>query len=289
MPDRAGVVELFTAVRERRPALVTTPVAAFATVATANTGRDTQLLSDRAGPAPRRIAEIARLATEHVGLGSAVAFPVFGAGAAANTAEGELKGEYDAITPGSATPNVIAVWTDITLQTQALLSFESKLRNKLARLIATRENELLRATVAGTTGIQTLGFGGTSQASRILQGAALVEAAVNTRPDVFLFNPADTETIFGDQVGNAAPGEVAQMILTLHGMVGVPLSTQPAGFVLAGAWQATSRFVVGMPPVFKVDPYSQMKSNVVTVLGEEAVNIAVEEPEGFISIDIVTP
>jgi hypothetical protein len=72
-------------------------------------------------------------------------------------------------------------------------------------------------------------------------------------------------------------------------MVGLPLATQPAGFALIGAWAAGSTLVVGNRLTYVVDPFTGLKSNIVTVLAEEAVGLAVEEPGAFTSVDIVTP
>jgi len=53
-----------------------------------------------------------RAADEFVAGAESTAFPVFLAGAADIAAENAAKTEYDAINPGTATPQVINVFTD---------------------------------------------------------------------------------------------------------------------------------------------------------------------------------
>jgi Family of unknown function (DUF6394) len=144
---------------------------------------------------PLRIATVAGLPTEHVNGASEAVFPVFGAGTAGIAAEAGAKTEYDAISPGSAVPQVVNAWTDYTRQAATShLSFEQLLRQKLAALVASREDQLLQATVGATTGIQTQAAVAGAQAGPILTAAAKVQAAVGQYPDVCLVNPAD---IFG--------------------------------------------------------------------------------------------
>jgi hypothetical protein len=290
LPSDEGLVELFTAVRNRRSVTVATPAVSFATITTTQSGRDTSLLPTTRRAGPRRIAELGGIPTEQVSWGSSSAFPILGAGTPPGaTAEGVAKPEYAAITAGSATPQTIAIWTDVSNQALSLANFEEKLRNKLARLVAAGENEILRAKVAGTAGVVTQTFVAGDQSVQILRSAGIIEAALNMPPNLLLYNPADTAAIFGTAVSNAAPAEVTQMSLALFGMRALPLATQPAGFVLMGAWSTGSRLVVGLNPRYFTNPYSQAKNNITTVMLEEALDIAVEEPEAFRTVDIVTP
>ncbi len=292
MPNREQTAELARAVFERRPVRITAehePDETFAAVTTTGTGKTKTYLGGRAGLNPLRIAELAGIPTVNVGWGGEAAFPVFGAGAAGTPLEAAAKAEYAAVTAGSKTPQTIGVWTDMSAQAQSIDQFEAKLRLKLARLIAIAGNELLRATVAGTAGIVVQGFTAGDQAVQILRAAAGIEAANGVVPDVMLFNPADTAAIFGTAVSNAAPAEIAELSMRTFGMIALPLSTQPAGFVLLGAWAAASQFVIGIGLTYVVDPLTQLKNKIVTLLAEEAVNLAVEEPTGFTSVDIVTP
>ena len=289
LPDDAGMVALFGAVTERRAAMISTPAAQFATITTTQSGRDVQLLGTTRRAGPRRIAELAPIPVEEVAWGASSAFPIMGAGTVPGaTAEGVAKPEYSAITAGSATPQTIAEWTDVTNQALSLANFEEKLRNKLARLVAQGENEILRAKVAGTSGVVTQAFTpGTDQSVQILRSAAIIEAALNVTPDLMIYNPADVVVLFGTSVGNAAPAEISQLSLRLFGMRSLPMASQTAGFALVGAWGAGSRLVVGLRPRFMVNPYSAMKSNIVTVMLEEAVDLAVEEPEAFRIVDLI--
>lgn len=257
---------------------------------TGDVGQPTLPLTTFEPVEPRRISTAAGLTREDVAGTSGVAFPVFLAGAAAQTAEGVAKQEYDNINPGTALPKVISIWTEFTRQAMwAHGTFEQRLRQKLAGLVAAQEDILLQTKVAATAGIQTQAFVAGNQAGQVLIGAAKVQAAVNVPPDVALVNPADIALLFGAGLANTPPGELAALDLNLFGMRVYPTNAQTAGFVLLGAWRACSKFVVGVPPFYQVDPFTGMKTNKVTTLLEEAVDIAVEEPAGFISIDIITP
>jgi len=288
MLDRAGLEELHNAIIERRGVRVATPM--NATVTTTQTGRPASPLGVTGRGGPIRIAELAGISSEQVEWGGSSMFPILGAGTPPTaTGEGSAKPQYDAVTPGTATPQTLAIWTDLSNQALSIPNLELKLRNKLARLVASGENNLLRAKVVGTTGVITQAFTAGDQAVQILRSAAIIEADMNQRPDLFLYNPADTATIFGTAVSNAAPAEIAELSVQLFGMLSLPVNAQTAGFVTMGAWSAGSRLVVGLPPSYATDPFTAMKSNLTTVLLEEAVDLAVEEPAAFRIVDIITP
>lgn len=290
MPDAAGVQELFDAIGERRGVKLTTPTVQNAVITTTQTGKTATALGVTGRGGPIRIAELTGITAETVEWGGSSVFPIFGAGTAPGaTSESSLKPEYDAITPGTATPQTIPQWTDLSNQALSLPNLAQKLQNKLARLVALGENNLLRAKVVGTAGVVTQSFVAGDQAVQILRSAAIIEAAMNVRADLMLYNPADTAAIFGSAVSNAAPQEIAELSVRLFGMQSLPMTAQTAGFVTMGAWSAGSRLVVGLAPTFSTDPYTQMKNNRTTVLLEEAVDLAVEEPEAFRIVDIVTP
>ena len=290
LPSREDMAELYNATRERRAAVVQTPRLLNATITTTQTGRTTQALgvTDRGGP--RRIAELGQIQPDRVEWGESTAFPILGAGTPPSaTGEGSAKPEYAAITPGTATPQTLAVWTDVSEQALSLTNFSLKVENKLARLVAAGENELLRAKVAGTAGVVTQAFTAGDQAVQILRAAAIIEAALGLPPSLILYNSADVVAIFGTSVAQASPQEIAELSVFLFGMRALPLTTQPAGFVLLGAWGAGSRLVLGLDPTYRTNPFTQMKNNIVTLMLEEAVDLAVEEPEAFRIVDIVTP
>lgn len=286
--DAAGLDELRAALTERRS--VTIRTAENVTVTTTQTGKPSTALGVTANGGPVRIAEIGGIQGEDVEWGGTSMFPILGAGTPpVATGEGAAKPEYDAVTPGTASPQTLAIWTDLSNQALSVAEIGLKLRNKLARLVAQGENNLLRSKVAGTAGVVTQAFVAGDQSVQILRSAAIIEADVNMRPNLMLYNPADVAAIFGTAVSNAAPQEVAELSVRLFGMASLPLNSQPAGFVLMGAWSAGSRLVWGLRPTYATDPFSQMKSNKTTVLLEEAVDIAVEEPVAFRTVDIVTP
>jgi hypothetical protein len=288
MPDRAGLQELHNAIRERRGVRVATPM--NATVTTTQTGRPATPLGVTGRGGPIRIAELTGITSEEVEWGGSSVFPQLAAGTPPSaTGEGVAKPQYDAVTPGTATPQTLAIWTDLSNQALSIPNLQLKLQNKLARLVASGENNLLRAKVAGTVGVVTQAFTAGDQAVQILRSAAIIEADMNQRPDLFLYNPADTATIFGTAVSNAAPAEIAELSVQLFGMLSLPMNAQTAGFVTMGAWAAGSRLVVGLPPTYATDPFTAMKSNLTTVLLEEAVDLAVEEPAAFRIVDIITP
>jgi hypothetical protein len=81
------------------------------------------------------------------------------------------------------------VFTDYTRQAALTHSgFEQRLRQKLAALVAAREDVLLQAKVMATVGIQTQAFVAGAQANQVLIGTAKVESAVGVAPDVALVN-----------------------------------------------------------------------------------------------------
>ncbi|GLY63716.1 phage major capsid protein [Amycolatopsis taiwanensis] len=287
-PSRQDMAQLFTAAQHRQPMRVDTPTTLrFATVGTAQAGTETDYVVRQGLPQSiRRLAEFAGLGSTMVAMGSKVEFPVFGGGNAAIAAEGATKAEYDAITSGDASPKVIAVWTDLTAQMHTMAGFEARLRNKLSALIAKQEDALLVSTALGTTGIQTYtAAAGEAAADSLLHAAVLVtNSAVGADPDVAVMNPADVVEVFSGSVGMSGERPENVLRLSLHGLRVYPSSAVAAGTALVGAWSAGSQLVVGLRPIFMVDPYSQMKSNKVTVLGEEAVNLMVDEPEGFVKV-----
>lgn len=241
-------------------------------------------------PDPRRIAVASGMPVEFVAGAENMVFPVFGAGTAGLQTEGGAKTEYAAITPGTAAPKMLNAYTDFTRQVALSHgSFEQRLKAKLATLVAAREDVLIQTKVAATVGIQTQAFAAGAQASQVLVGAAKVESAVGQPPDLLLCNPADVGLLFGAGLANTPPGELAELRLDLFGMKVYATTAQTQGFVLAGAWRAGARMVIGMQPTWFVDPYTGLKTNVITALLEEAVDIAVDTPEAFINVDIVTP
>lgn len=296
MPSREQIATMVRSLRDENPQLVKFSTAprqaqhnrAVVTLA-GDLGQPSVPLDARDPIEPRRIATAANLQAQPGAGTTGAAFPVFGAGAAGVTAEGVAKTEYSNISPGTATPQIVNVWTDFTRQAAAThLSFETRLRQKLAALVAAREDLLLVTKVLATTGIQVQAPTADPMAQQLLVAAAKVAASdVGAPPDLFAFNPADTGKIFGAGVGNMSPGELAQLSLQLFGMVGYPTNHITAGNALVGAWRASTRIVVGMAPTWMLDPYTEMKNNVITALLEEAVDLAVEEPTGFVNVDLV--
>lgn len=296
MPSREQVVELHRAVAEQRPLRLTVadrPRGGHdrAVIEVDDAAERVQGLPARAPREPRRLAVAAGIAVQDItnvdGV-SGVSFPVFGAGEALVVAEGATKPEYDAITPGEAKPQVIAVWTDTTRQALASVSeLEVRLRQKHAALIAKAEDLLLITKVGATAGVQTITGASASApyADTLLAAAAQVLASdVGAAPNVAVVNPLDVIPIFGGAVGRAGESPESELRLDLHGMTVYVSSGIAAGGAIVGAWQAASRFVVGMAPQVMVDPYSQMKKNIVTTLTEEAVDLAVDEPTGFVKV-----
>lgn len=242
---------------------------------------------------PRRISTAARLSVETVTGVTPVEFPVFGDGTADITAEGATKSEYAAVTKGTATPAVIAVWTDATRQAlMSMPSFEARLRAKLAALVAKREDVLMCARVLATSGIQTVtaaGSGATAYGDALLSAAALVLSSdVAAAPDLAVVHPLDVVKIFGGSATGAG-GETPQtdLRLSLHGLAVYPSTAVTQGTALVGAWAAGAHFIVGMPPTYLVDAASQLKANKITILHEEAVTLAIDEPTAFVSVDLV--
>lgn len=294
MPTRAQVAELYrTASEQQKPMRLTVGQGTHnrAVVGTTDTGLPSVGLGvGQATREPRRLSTSARLQVQRVDGVQGVSFPVFGAGAADVVAEGATKPEYAAVTPGSATPQVIATWTSFTQQTMlSVTSFEARLRQKHAALIAKREDELLVATVLGTTGIQvhTAAAAPPAYSESLLHAAALVLASdVGAEPDLAVIAPADVAKVFGGSYGVSGETPERDLRLTLHGMDVYVSAAMTAGNAIVGAWSAASRFVVGMEPTILVDPYTLMEANAVRSRMEEAVALAVDEPTGFVHVNL---
>lgn len=258
-----------------------------ATVLSTDTGADQLAVQLAAGRRePRRIAVAAGIGSQNVAGVTSVEYPVFGAGAAAITGEGASKSEYDAITPGSTNPVMIAIWTDTSRQNLLTMEgFEARLRTVLTGKVASREDELLLTTVTGTSGIQTLT--GELSADLVLEAAAMVAASeVGAEPNLVAVNPADVPTLVGTDVGTggSASPALASFLPNLHGLSVYPTNHVVAGEAVLGAWGAASRFVVGLEPMMLTDAVSGLKTNEVTLLLEEAVALAVDEPQAFLHI-----
>jgi hypothetical protein len=291
MPGREQITTLYGAIAEQRAVRVEVAGEQLqrALVDTGDTGVPTAGLDVTALREPRRIATAARLGVQQVAGVEGVAFPVFGAGAAEIAAEGTAKAEYDAVTPGVGVPQMIAVWTDVTRQSLlSVTGFESRLRAKHAALVARREDKLMVARVLGTTGIQThAAAASVPYADTLLRAAALVvDSDVAAEPDLALINPADIAMVFGGATGRQGETPADNLRLSLHGMSVYVTSAVAAGSAIVGAWSASSRMIVGMRPTVLVDAASGLKTNRVTLLLEEAVTLAVDEPTGFVSVDL---
>lgn len=235
---------------------------------------------------PRRIVTAAGIPSQPVSGVESVKFPVFGsADAAGIAAEGATKPEYDDISPGSVTPQMISLWTDVSRQ--ALLTmpaFEARLRNVLSGRVANREDQLLLATVTATSGI--LNPTGTLGPDLVLDAAAAVAAGDHgMEPSLVAVNPADVSTLLGTSVGTggSASPEFAAFLPRIHGMTVYPTTHVAAGEAVVGAW-SSARFIVGLAPTFLVDGVSAIKNNLVTILLEEAVGLAIDEPTAFAHI-----
>lgn len=258
-----------------------------ATVLSTDTGADqlTVQLASRARE-PRRISRTVGIPRQDVPGITSVAFPVFGSGDAAVTPEGDTKTEYDAVSSGDATPQMITIWTDFSRQTLlSMINFEAKLRTVLSAKVARREDELVLSAVTGTSDIQTLS--GTLDADLVLEGAAMIAASeVGAEPDLVAVNPADVPALVGTDVGTggSASPSLGSFLPSLHGLMIYPTTHVTAGEAVLGAWGAASRFISGLAPTFLVDATSGIKSNRLTTLLEEAVALAVDEPQGFLHI-----
>jgi hypothetical protein len=291
MPSPDQVAEMFRAATGDATAHRWTVEHTRAAITTTNTGT-TQSLGSGGSVLrqPRRIATAVPLTVERVEGVQGLAYPVFGAGAADIAAEGAVKPEYAAVTPGTAVPQMISVWSDV--QRQALLSmpaFESRLRAKHAALLAKREDLLMVARLQGATGVQTVTATASQPYSDVVLAAAglVLSSDVAAEPDIILCNPADLPQLFPGATSTGASGEspVAGLRLDMHGALVYPTAAVAAGAGIVAALGAATRFVLGLAPTVLVDSMSQLKSNKVTILTEEAVSLAIDEPSGIVIVD----
>lgn len=291
MPSPDQVAEMFRAATGDATAHRWTVEHTRAAITTTNTGT-TQSLGSGGSVLrqPRRIATAVPLTVERVEGVQGLAYPVFNAGAADIAAEGAVKAEYAAVTPGAAVPQMISVWSDVTRQ--ALLSmpaFESRLRGKHAALVAKREDQLLVSRLQGAIGVQTVtATTGMTYSDVVLAAAGLVLSSdVAAEPDIILCNPADLPELFPGSTSTGASGEspVAGLRLDMHGALVYPTSAVAAGAGIVAALGAATRYVLGLDPTVLVDSVSQLKSNKITILSETACSLAIDEPSGIVIVD----
>ena len=238
---------------------------------------------------PRRLASVARLPVTPVAGASNVTYPLFGAGSAEITAEGVLKQEYSAITAVTSTPQLINVWTDFTRQVDlSMAGFEQRLRSKLAALVAAREDKLLIATALALTLPTFAKTAGVARSDALLQAAGTVLAATGMPPNVAVVNTADMPAIFTGSAGAGGETPEEELRLQVRGMTVYPSADIATGTALVGAWPAGSSIVVGLPPTYLVDAVSGIKNNKITVLLEEAVQLAVDDLGAFCKITTFT-
>lgn len=258
-----------------------------AAVTTAQAGVPTGQL-ERTPREPRRLAVVAGLPSQTIAWGSDVVFPVWTGGAANVVAEGVLKPEMTNPAAGSVVPSTIAIWQDVTRQADSLGNFRARLEQKLAAKVALREDQLLVSTAIGTVGRQTY-VAPVSEpfADSLLHAAALVLGSdVAAPPNVAVVNVADVKKIFGGGVGAGGESPESMLRLDLHGMTIYPVPTAALAVnkAVVGAWSAMARLIVGLAPTLLVDAVSGMKNNLITVLLEEALGLAIDEPTGLVEV-----
>jgi hypothetical protein len=293
LPDRDQAAQLRTAIREGRSERFTVAprqadIQTRATITMTNTGTPVGSLN-RNLIEPRRLAVAARIPVTTVLGGSNVTYPVFGAGSAEITAEGVLKQEYAAVTAATSAPQMINVWTDYTRQVDlSMPDFERRLRSKLASLVAIREDKLLIATALALTLPTFAKTAGVARSDALLQAAGTILAATGAQPNVAVVNTADMPGIFTGSAGAGGETPEEELRLQVRGMTVYPSADIASGTALVGAWPVGSSLVVGLPPTYLVDAVSGIKNNKITVLLEEAVQLAVDDLGAFVKITTFT-
>ncbi|GAA4664079.1 hypothetical protein [Amycolatopsis dongchuanensis] len=296
MPSREEMNELYRAVQDGRNLRFTVSAAqdahTRAAITTTDTGTPAVALDYGRLREPRRLAIAAGIPTTDVAGVSEAVYPVFGSeGAADIVEEGALKPEYDDVSEGSATPQVISLWTDYSRQVSwTMPSFEIRLRQKLAARLCAREDQLLIGRVNATTGVQTYTAGtGESPVDSLLVAAGMVLSSdVGAEPNLVAINPADLVRLFGSSTGGFGESPEENLRLRLRGMDVYPTSAVAAGSAVVGAWDTCAQVVIGLQPTWTVDSLSQVKNNLITVLVEEALTLAIDEPTGFVKVTFAT-
>lgn len=303
LPDAGQLAEMIEHVRSGAPARRwnvrpaapgggTSLDGARAAVTTSGTGVATLHGGAHVLREPRRISVAASLPVEYVeGQAGEFGYITFGAGTAEIQTEGSAKQEYAAITNGTAVPAVIAVWTDFTRQVfTSVPAFEQRLRGKHAALVAKREDALMVARINAASGTQTH----VAASSSVPYGDSLMVAAgkvldsdVAAAPDLVLVNPTDLPALFpSDGQGVRGESPAQDFRLRLNGLDVYPTSAVTAGSAIVGAFGAGARLVIGQTPTVMIDAVSQLKANKITLLTEEAVTLAVDEPTAFVLVDL---
>lgn len=148
------------------------------------------------------------------------------------------------------------------------------------------ENIALVAALAGATPVAA----GTTPAQSILAGKASVSAGGGSA-SVIAIAPADMTIVLGEQsatAGYPVTGNAVELATALWGVPLVPAFGIAAGtaYVWDSAAVGTS---VAQSPTLLVDPYSQAKLNLITVVIEELVAFGLIAPTAAAKVDLVAP
>jgi HK97 family phage major capsid protein len=197
------------------------------------------------------------------------------------------------LTRESAPYEKLAAWTDATME--ILSDFESTqslINAELLGSVQTLENAEIVAAINGNANILTATVTGTSRLHAILQAQAQVRAGPSKAwPDMVLMNPTDWPSTIGQEAATSGVLQAGAAVVVdgtgtrLWGM-DVFLTVQvTAGTAFVGLASAVL-FVTRDPAHVVIDPWTGLKSNVVTTVAEERSKAGLQRPQSWAKVTL---
>jgi HK97 family phage major capsid protein len=242
-----------------------------------------------------REPRIAEKVTNAGGVGSeADWFEVTTAAVAAVVAEGTAKPDSGMVlTRKSAPYEKLADFTDATMElladfnsTQALINAE------LLGSVQTLENSEIVNTINANPNILTVTVVGTSRLHAILQAQAAVRAGPSKAwPDLVLMNPNDWPSTIGQEAATSGVLQAGAAVVveggvtSLWGMDVILSVAVAAGTAYIGLASAVL-FVTRDPAHVVIDPWTGLKSNIVTTVCEERSKAGLQRPQSWAKVTL---
>jgi len=213
---------------------------------------------------------------------------------AAVVAEGAAKPDSGMVLTRKSSPyEKLACFTDASMEllsdfnsTQALINAE------LLGAVNTLENGEIVGAISGNAGILTVTVVGTSRLHAILQAQAAVRAGASKAwPDTVLMNPTDWPSTIGQEATTSGQLQAGAAVVVdgtgtrLWGM-DVLLTVQvPAGTAYIGLASAVL-YVTRDPAHVIIDPWTSLKSNLVTTVAEMRSKAGLQRPQSWAKVTL---
>jgi HK97 family phage major capsid protein len=209
-------------------------------------------------------------------------------------AEGAAKPDSGLVlTRKSAAYEKLANWTDASMEllndfnsTQALINME------LLGAVNTLENGEIVAAISGNANILNVTVVGTSRLHAILQAQAAVRAGASKAwPDMVLMNPTDWPSTIGQEATTSGAIQAGAAVVVdgtgtrLWGMDVFLTVAVTAGTAFVGLASAVL-YVTRDPAHVIVDPWTQLKSNLVTTVAEMRSKAGLQRPQSWSKVTL---